>query len=249
MGGALSWTANHKFDDDRWYRRKVEILMDANEIQALDLSKIRWDAQGLIPAIVQDVETKKVLMLAYMNEESLRRTLLGGKACYYSRSRQSLWLKGETSGHFQEIVDLKFDCDQDALLLTVKQVGMACHENHFSCFHYDLTSGGFEGIGKPEVRPEPTLGRTLELLTDVIHSRNLERPEGAYTTYLFEKGIDKILKKVGEESAEVIIAAKNADLEEIRYEVSDLFYHVLVMLEERGVGIAEVARELLGRRK
>lgn len=223
--------------------------MDENKIQALDLSKIRWDAQGLVPAIVQDVETKEVLMLAYMNEESLRRTLLEGKACYYSRSRQSLWLKGETSGHFQEIVDIKFDCDQDALLLTVRQIGMACHENYFSCFHYDLTSEGFKGIGEPEVRPEPTLGRTLELLTDVIHSRNLERPEGAYTTYLFEKGIDKILKKVGEESAEVIIAAKNANSEEIRSEVSDLFYHVLVMLEDRGVGLAEVSRELLKRRK
>lgn len=223
--------------------------MDANEIQALDLSKIRWDAHGLVPAIVQDVETREVLMLAYMNEESLGRTLLEGKACYYSRSRQSLWLKGETSGHFQEIVDIKFDCDQDALLLTVKQIGMACHEDYFSCFHYDLTSEGFKGIGEPEVRPEPTLGRTLELLTDVIHSRNQERPEGAYTTYLFEKGIDKILKKVGEESAEVIIAAKNADPEEIRCEVSDLFYHVLVMLEERGVRVSEVARELLQRRK
>ncbi|MCO5384804.1 MAG: bifunctional phosphoribosyl-AMP cyclohydrolase/phosphoribosyl-ATP diphosphatase HisIE [Desulfosporosinus sp.] len=223
--------------------------MDANEIQSLDLSKIRWDAHGLVPAIVQDVETREVLMLAYMNEESLGRTLLEGKACYYSRSRQSLWLKGETSGHFQEIVDIKFDCDQDALLLTVKQIGMACHEDYFSCFHYDLTSEGFKGIGEPEVRPEPTLGRTLELLTDVIHSRNQERPEGAYTTYLFEKGIDKILKKVGEESAEVIIAAKNADPEEIRCEVSDLFYHVLVMLEERGVRVSEVARELLERRK
>jgi len=223
--------------------------MDANEILALDLSKIRWDSHGLVPAIVQDVETKEVLMLAYMNEESLGRTLLEGKACYYSRSRQTLWLKGETSGNFQEIVDIRFDCDQDALLLTVKQIGMACHENYFSCFHYDLTSEGFKGIGEPELRPEPTLGRTLELLTDVIHSRNLERPEGAYTTYLFEKGIDKILKKVGEESSEVIIAAKNADPEEIRCEVSDLFYHVLVMLEERGVGVAEVSRELLKRRK
>lgn len=223
--------------------------MDTKEIEALDLAKIRWDAHGLVPAIVQDVETKDVLMLAYMNEESLRRTLLERKACYYSRSRQSLWLKGETSGHFQEVIDIKFDCDQDALLLTVKQTGMACHENHFSCFHYDLIRDGFKVIGESEVRPEPTLGRTMEMLTEVIHSRNLERPEGAYTTYLFEKGIDKILKKVGEESAEVIIAAKNADQEEIKSEVSDLFYHVLVMMEERGVGVGEVAKELFERRK
>jgi phosphoribosyl-AMP cyclohydrolase / phosphoribosyl-ATP pyrophosphohydrolase len=223
--------------------------MDATEIDVLDLSKIRWDSHGLVPAIVQDVETENVLMLAYMNEESLHRTLLERKACYYSRSRQSLWLKGETSGHFQEVIDIKFDCDQDALLLTVKQTGMACHENHFSCFHYDLTGDGFRITGEPEVRPEPSLGRTLELLTDVIHSRNLERPEGAYTTYLFEKGIDKILKKVGEESAEVIIAAKNADPEEIKYEVADLLYHVLVMLEECGVGVGKVAEELTKRRK
>ena len=223
--------------------------MDTKEIEALDLSEIRWDAHGLVPAIVQDVETKDVLMLAYMNKESLGRTLLERKACYYSRSRQSLWLKGETSGHFQEVIDIMFDCDQDALLLTVKQTGMACHENHFSCFHYDLSSDGFKVIGEPEVRPEPTLGRTMEMLTEVIHSRNLERPEGAYTTYLFEKGIDKILKKVGEESAEVIIAAKNADPEEIKSEVSDLFYHVLVMMEERGVGVGEVAKELFERRK
>ena len=223
--------------------------MDASEIVALDLSGIRWDANGLVPAIVQDVETKDVLMLAYMNEESLRRTLIERKACYYSRSRQSLWLKGETSGHFQEIIDIKYDCDQDALLLTVQQTGMACHENHFSCFHYDLTSEGFKVTGEPEVRPAPSLGRTMELLTDVIHSRHQERPEGAYTTYLFEKGIDKILKKVGEETAEVIIAAKNLDPKEIKCEVSDLFYHVLVMLEERGVGVGEVAKELLKRRK
>lgn len=223
--------------------------MDENQIETIDLSGIRWDSKGLVPAIVQDVETRDVLMLAYMNEESLRRTLRERKACYFSRSRQSLWLKGETSGHFQEIVAIKFDCDQDAILLTVKQTGMACHENHFSCFHYDLTSSGFKVSGEPEVRPDPTLGRTLELLTEVIHSRSQERPEGAYTTYLFEKGIDKILKKVGEESAEVIIAAKNNDAGEIKYEVADLFYHVLVMLEERGVGVREIAKELMSRRK
>ncbi|KLU65427.1 phosphoribosyl-ATP pyrophosphatase [Desulfosporosinus acididurans] len=223
--------------------------MEENQTELFDLSGIRWDAQGLVPAIAQDVETKEVLMLAYMNEESLRRTLKDRKACYYSRSRQALWLKGETSGHFQEVVDIKFDCDQDALLLTVRQTGMACHENYFSCFHYDLEKGGFKKVGEPEVKPDVPLGRTLQLLTEVIHSRNLERPEGAYTTYLFEKGIDKILKKVGEECAEVIIAAKNASPDEIRYEVSDLFYHVLVMLEERGVSVEEISKELYKRRK
>lgn len=223
--------------------------MKTNETGAVDLSKIRWNADGLVPAIVQDVETRDVLMLAYMNEESLRRTLQERKAWYYSRSRQSLWLKGETSGHFQEVIDIKFDCDQDALLLTVRQTGMACHENYYSCFHYDLTGDGFISCGEPGVRPAPSLGRTLELLSDVVHSRNLERPEGAYTTYLFEKGIDKILKKVGEECAEVLIAAKNAEPEEITYEVSDLFYHLWVMMEERGVGVDTVSVELMKRRK
>lgn len=239
---------------------------------------IRWNANGLLPAIVQDYETKEVVMLAYMNEEALRLTLREKRAWYYSRSRQSLWLKGETSGHFQDVVDLRFDCDQDALLLIVRQQGVACHENYFSCFHYavneaqaaeanELTAAEAAGVtdsaqatetkgekafvtfGQPEERPVLPLGRTLELLAEVIHQRNLERPEGAYTTYLFEKGLDKILKKVGEESAETIIAAKNSDAAEIRYEVSDLFYHLLVLLEERGVSLAEISQELLSRRK
>lgn len=214
------------------------------------LKKIRWNADGLIPAVVQDVETREVLMLAYMNEEALRRTLQEKQAWYFSRSRQSLWRKGETSGHTQEVVDIKFDCDQDTILLTVKQTGMACHENYFSCFHYvpaDENGSEFETVGEPEVRANVPLGQTLEILAEVIHSRNLERPEGAYTTYLFEKGIDKILKKVGEESAESIIAAKNNSPEEIRSEVSDLFYHLLVMLEDRGVSLNAISQELLGR--
>lgn len=215
------------------------------------LQKIRWNNEGLIPAVVQDVETLEVLMLAYMNEEALRRTLKEKQAWYYSRSRQALWRKGETSGHTQEVIDLKFDCDQDTVLLTVKQTGMACHENYFSCFHYTVAEESgteFKAIGEPNVRPEIPLGQTLEGLADVIHSRNLDRPEGAYTTYLFEKGLDKILKKVGEECAESIIAAKNNSSEEIRSEVSDLFYHLLVMLEDRGVSLKEISQELLGRK-
>lgn len=214
------------------------------------LQKIKWNADGLVPAVVQDVETREVLMLAYMNEEALRRTLSEKRAWYYSRSRQSLWRKGETSGHTQEVIDIKFDCDQDAVLLTVKQTGMACHENYFSCFHYkveDERSTAFRTVGEPEVRADIPLGQTLEMLAEVIHTRNLERPEGAYTTYLFAKGIDKILKKVGEESAESIIAAKNNDPVEIRCEVADLFYHLLVMLEERGVDLKEISQELIGR--
>ncbi|CAA7602404.1 phosphoribosyl-ATP diphosphatase/phosphoribosyl-AMP cyclohydrolase [Acididesulfobacillus acetoxydans] len=210
---------------------------------------IRWNADGLIPAVVQDVETREVLMLAYMNETALRLTLEEGRAWYYSRSRQTLWRKGETSGHTQKILDLRFDCDQDALLLTVEQSGMACHENYFSCFHYRTETAGFAKVGQPERRPEPDLGKVLRDLAEVIRSRREQRPEGAYTTYLFNQGLDKILKKVGEESAEVIIAAKNQAPAEIRYEVSDLLYHLLVMLEERGVALEEVACELRQRRK
>ncbi len=223
--------------------------MSEAEEQTWQLEAIRWNADGLIPAIVQDVDSREVLMLAYMNEEALKLTLSEQRAWFYSRSRQSLWRKGETSGYTQKVLDIRFDCDQDALLLTVEQTGVACHENFFSCFHYLAGDQGFQIVGAPELRPLPSLGSVLEQLAQVIHSRHLERPEGAYTTYLFEKGIDKILKKVGEETAEVIIAAKNAAPDEIRYEVADLFYHLLVMLEERGVDLAEIAGELADRRK
>jgi phosphoribosyl-ATP pyrophosphohydrolase len=210
---------------------------------------IRWNSDGLIPAIVQDVVSKEVLMLAYMNEAALYLTLKEQRAWFYSRSRQSLWRKGETSGHTQKVVDIRFDCDQDAILLIVEQTGMACHENYFSCFHYLAGNQDFEIEGVKEQRPAPSLGTVLEELAQVIHSRNLERPENAYTTYLFEKGIDKILKKVGEETAEVIIGAKNNAPGEITYEVADLLYHLVVMLEERSVGLTEIAAELVSRRK
>lgn len=230
--------------------RKIQVEgFIANEV----MKAIRWNSDGLAPAIVQDSESGEVLMLAYMNEEALKKTLTEGKACYFSRSRQSLWLKGETSGHFQEVVDIRFDCDQDSILLKVKQTGMACHENYFSCFHYGITpeteAKGISEYGEPNVRTPLSLGRVLELLAETIKSRNMERPEGAYTTYLFTKGIDKILKKVGEECAEVIIAAKNDSLNEIRYESADLLYHLLVLLEDRKVDLKELAEELDSRRK
>ncbi|UWG96059.1 bifunctional phosphoribosyl-AMP cyclohydrolase/phosphoribosyl-ATP diphosphatase HisIE [Dehalobacter sp. DCM] len=220
-------------------------------IGAVDVEKaiksIKWNEQGLIPAIAQDCESGEVLMLAYMNEEALRKTLTEGKACYFSRSRNNLWVKGETSGHYQDVVDIRVDCDRDTILMKIRQTGMACHENHYSCFHY--RPGSDEPIGEPETTPAPSLGRTLELLAGIIKDRNSERPEGAYTTYLFTKGLDKILKKVGEECAEVIIAAKNNSPSEIRYEVSDLFYHLLVMLEDQNVDLKEIAAELNSRRK
>lgn len=221
------------------------------EIGSVDMEKalkgIKWNEQGLVPAVAQDSESGEVLMLAYMNEEALRKTLTEGKACYFSRSRNSLWVKGETSGHCQEVIDVRLDCDRDAILLKVKQTGMACHENFYSCFHYQ--PGSDEPIGEAETTPTVSLGRTLELLAEVIKDRNIERPEGAYTTYLFTKGLDKILKKVGEECAEVIIAAKNNSSSEIRYEVSDLFYHLLVMLEDQKVDLKEIAEELNLRKK
>lgn len=221
----------------------------------LDREKICWDRDGLIPVIAQDADTQAVLMLAYMNEEALRLTMAENRAWYYSRSRQELWRKGATSGNTQEVVDLKFDCDQDAILLTVRQTGMACHEDYYSCFHYEAGTGDLVAVGEPgQVYSkipgmEKNLGNVLDQLAEVIGSRKAERPEGAYTTYLFEKGIDKILKKVGEESAEVIIAAKNNSKSEIRYEVADLFYHVLVLLEECNVKLEEIAEELAKRRK
>ncbi|RNC29440.1 MAG: Phosphoribosyl-AMP cyclohydrolase [Candidatus Dichloromethanomonas elyunquensis] len=226
------------------------------------IKEIKWNEDGLIPAVAQDAESGEVLMLAYMNEEALKKTMLEGKAYYFSRSRNKLWLKGETSGHFQEIADLVFDCDKDTVLLKVKQTGMACHENFYSCFHYKIntdqnketkTIGPKEGpwiqTGEPDVKPPIPLGRTLELLAEIIKKRNEERPEGSYTTYLFTKGLDKILKKVGEECAEVIIAAKNDSVSEIRYESADLLYHLLVLLEDRKVDLRELSEELDSRRK
>ncbi len=223
------------------------------------IEDIRWNSEGLIPVVVQDIDSDEVLMLAYMNKEALLYTIEQKRACYYSRSRQELWIKGETSGNYQDVIDIRFDCDKDTILLKVRQTGMACHEDFYSCFHYILNqedssaeeskTAYWRQIGKQNTKPELSLGRTIELLAEVINKRNKERPEGAYTTYLFDKGIDKILKKVGEECAEVIIAAKNNSADEIRYESADLIYHLLVLLEERGVSIKDIAHELNSRRK
>lgn len=225
------------------------------------LEPIKWDKDGLIPVVVRDEESGVVLMLAYMNREALIMTLTGGKACYYSRSRQELWLKGESSGNCQEVVNLRFDCDKDAALLTVRQTGMACHENYFSCFHNMVNMEAFPEnasqkeehawlkSGEPYLKPGLSLGRIMELLTEVIKQRNKEKPEGSYTAYLFKEGTDKILKKLGEECSEVIIAAKNNSPGEICYETADLLYHLLVLLEDRGIDLEEIAEELNSRRK
>lgn len=214
---------------------------------------LKWNSDGLIPVIAQDATTEEVLMLAYMNRESLAKTLETGEAVYYSRSRAELWHKGDTSGHFQSVVSMSYDCDADSILIKVNQIGVACHEGDKSCFHFDLRKLLKDGT-KVKLEVDPTingvaLGKRLGLLESVIADRYVKRPEGAYTTYLFDKGIDKILKKVGEEAAEVIIGAKNHGSKEIIYEASDLIYHLLVLFKVKDVNIADIEAELAYRYK
>jgi phosphoribosyl-ATP pyrophosphohydrolase/phosphoribosyl-AMP cyclohydrolase len=210
------------------------------------VSRIKWDAQGLVPAIVQDEASKDVLMLAYMNKESLALSAESGLTWFWSRSRGELWNKGATSGHVQKIKSLKYDCDADTLLVLVEQSGAACHTGKYSCFFNEVAAGSAAGQGSDRIETDSPAQRfqILSKLESVIAQRDAERPEGAYTTYLFEKGIDKILKKVGEETAEVIIAAKNKDNDELRYETSDLIFHLLVLLREAKLPLDEVMKEL-----
>lgn len=200
---------------------------------------VRFDEKGLVPAIIQDAGTKEVLTLAYMNEESLAKTIETGETWFYSRSRQELWHKGATSGNTQTVVSINYDCDQDALLVLVYPKGPACHTGAVSCFSERIV----------ESSPNLNEYQILQSLEKVIIEREKQRPEGAYTTYLFEKGVDKILKKVGEEAAEVIIAAKNRDHEELRWEAADLLYHLQVLLVEQGLPFTEVLRTLEERHK
>ncbi|WHY91176.1 bifunctional phosphoribosyl-AMP cyclohydrolase/phosphoribosyl-ATP diphosphatase HisIE [Neobacillus cucumis] len=201
--------------------------------------KVNFDEKGLVPAIIQDAGTKEVLTLAYMNEESLKKTLETGETWFYSRSRQELWHKGETSGNTQSVVSINYDCDQDALLVLVYPKGPACHTGAVSCFS-ERVYEGVSSLGDYQI---------LQTLEKVILDRQRERPEGAYTTYLFEKGVDKILKKVGEEAAEVIIAAKNRSHEELKWEASDLLYHLQVLLVEQELPFKEVLKTLEERHK
>ncbi|GLI09343.1 histidine biosynthesis bifunctional protein HisIE [Paenibacillus tyrfis] len=212
---------------------------------------IKWDANGLVPAIVQDATSKDVLMMAYMNQESLKLTLESGETWFWSRSRSELWHKGATSGHVQKVKALKYDCDGDTLLALVDQAGPACHTGRYSCFYNDVKLGALADGGEEAAAESQSADRFAMLgrLESVIAQRDAERPEGAYTTYLFEKGIDKILKKVGEETAEVIIAAKNRDNDELRYEASDLIFHLMVLLREAKLPLDEVMRELDRRHK
>ncbi|MFC4768342.1 bifunctional phosphoribosyl-AMP cyclohydrolase/phosphoribosyl-ATP diphosphatase HisIE [Effusibacillus consociatus] len=205
------------------------------------IDNLRFDERGLIPAIIQDFESKSVLMLAYMNRESLLKTIETGQTWFWSRSRNQLWNKGATSGHVQQVHRLAYDCDQDTLLLEVTQTGAACHTGEYTCFFEEVVVGTSNG----ETGGNRTSGfRILQELIDTIALRYKERPEGAYTTYLFEKGLDKILKKIGEESTEVVIAAKNDDSTELIAETGDLIYHLLVLLKQKGIPFDDIQSEL-----
>ena len=201
----------------------------------VEISELKFDEKGLIPAIVQDAVTKKVLMMGYMNAESIRITEEKELCCFWSRSRQELWLKGETSGNYQHVVSITADCDRDTLLVLVEPDGPACHLNTETCFEYPM----YYSAEREEF--------SLQGLMELLKGRKEEKPEGSYTTYLFEKGIDKILKKVGEETTEVIIAAKAEDKKETIYEIADLAYHVMVLMTEQGISLEEIHRELASR--
>jgi len=203
---------------------------------------LKFDDRGLIPAVVQDASSGKVLMLAYMNQEALKKTIETKKTWFYSRSRQKLWNKGETSGNYQEVIQISYDCDADALLVKVKQHGPACHTGEYSCFHNTVMNLGDE---KEIYSSNDSI---INELYEVISNRFKERPEGSYTTYLFNEGQDKILKKIGEEAAEIIIGSKNQSREEVIYEMGDLLYHCLVLLVLHGIKPYEIMDELAKRR-
>lgn len=206
-------------------------------METLNINQLKYNDQGLIPVVVQSYETKDVLMLAYMNEEALKRTLETKMGTYYSRSRGELWIKGETSGHVQHVKRLSYDCDRDTLLLEVIQEGVACHTGKMSCFHQLV-------LGEEQKQPAKDF---LEELYQTIEDRRKNPVEGSYTNYLFDKGLDKILKKVGEETAEVIIASKNQSAEETIYEISDLVYHTVVLMVNQGITIDQITNELKSR--
>ncbi len=201
----------------------------------INIQQLKFDEKGLIPAIVVDAITKKVLTLAYMNKESLAITMEKGLTCFYSRSRQELWLKGETSGNYQHVVSITADCDNDALVVMVEKDGPACHLGTDSCF------------SRPVYQSEELAEFSYQGLLELLQGRKRDLPAGSYTTYLFEKGLDKILKKVGEESTEVIVGAKNNDKAETTYEIADLAYHVMVLMVEMGISLEDVHRELASR--
>ena len=201
----------------------------------INIDELKFDERGLIPAVVVDAYSKKVLTVAYMNKESLKISMEKELTCFYSRSRKELWLKGETSGNYQHIVSITADCDRDALTVVVEKDGPACHLGTDSCFEYPVFVS--------ETRSE----FSMEGLYELLEERKRDLPEGSYTSYLFEKGLDKILKKIGEESTEVIIAGKAEDKRETVYEIADLAYHVMVLMVEAGISVEDVKKELASR--
>jgi phosphoribosyl-ATP pyrophosphohydrolase/phosphoribosyl-AMP cyclohydrolase len=208
----------------------------------MTIDDIKFDERGLVPTVVQDAQTRGVLMLAYMNAESLERTLETGETWFWSRSRARLWHKGETSGNTQRVADVLLDCDGDALVVRVEPAGPACHTGQTSCFHNVIQAAG------EAQQVAEDLGEVLSALYILVEKRKHERPQGSYTTYLFDQGLDKILKKLGEESSETIIAAKNEDRGALTKETCDLLYHLMVLLVERGVTLSDVRDELVRRR-
>ena len=214
--------------------------IDTNTFESkLSFDEFKLDSHGLIPVIVQDYKTNEVLMLAYMNRESFNTTIRTGRMTYYSRSRQELWIKGETSGHYQYVKQLSLDCDKDTVLAKVRQVGAACHTGSRSCFYTELMKKDYDNTNPFSV---------FEDVYDIIMDRKEHPKEGSYTNYLFDKGIDKILKKCGEEATEIIIAAKNPEPEELKYEIADFLYHCMVLMAERGVDWKDITKELSHRR-
>ncbi len=206
---------------------------------AFEVNSLKFNSHGLIPAIIQDVDSNEVLMMAYMNEEAFQKTVASGQTWFWSRSRQQLWHKGATSGHYQDVREISYDCDADCLLVKVVQTGAACHTGERTCFHNPVVTG--DKTAAP--------ANILNEIYDIVIKRKTEMPEGSYTTYLFAKGLDKILKKVGEEAAEVIIGAKNRNRDEVVYEVGDLLYHLMVLLAEQDIHPREVYAELEKRKK
>ena len=237
VSGLFISSLNMDFNEFKEICADAGIKMTSFE-SILDFSEFKLNSDGLIPVIVQDHKTNEVLMMAYMNEEAFDSTVKTGRMTYYSRSRKCQWVKGETSGHFQYVKSLAIDCDKDTLLAKVEQVGAACHTGNRSCFYTTIVGADYDAKNPLQV---------FESVYNTIVNRREHPKEGSYTNYLFEKGIDKILKKVGEEATEIVIAAKNPNPEEIKYEISDFLYHAMVLMVERGVTWEDITNELADR--
>ena len=237
VSGMFVSSLNMDFNEFKEICADAGIQMTSFE-SMMDFSEFKLNSDGLIPVIVQDYKTNEVLMMAYMNEEAFDNTVKTGRMTYYSRSRQCQWVKGETSGHFQYVKSLAIDCDKDTLLAKVDQVGAACHTGNRSCFYTTIVGADYDAKNPLQV---------FESVYSTIEDRRIHPKEGSYTNYLKEKGIDKILKKVGEEATEIVIAAKNPNPEEIKYEISDFLYHAMVLMVERGVTWEDITNELADR--